>query len=109
MERVFGCDPSKRDWILAERGFDLLAMSEVFQDRRRLDYPDERFDYGEERHGTNRKSESAAPLRGVIAVPWAMGGPNGYNNGLGISPRGDVFILTESYSDFAIEIVNFSE
>lgn len=52
MERVFACDPKKRAAILRERGFDLLAMAEVFADRRRLDYPDTRFDYGEERRVT---------------------------------------------------------
>jgi uncharacterized DUF497 family protein len=52
MDRVFGCDPAKRRRLLAERGLDLLAMAEVFADSRRLDYVDERFDYGEARRVT---------------------------------------------------------
>ena len=47
-------------------------------------------DYGEEGRATNRKGEEAPLLRGVVRFPWAQGGPNGYNNGLGVSPRGDV-------------------
>jgi hypothetical protein len=58
------------------------------------------FDYGEEMHLTDRKGgEAPALLRGVIKFPWAQGGPNGYNNGLGVSPRGDVMILTENYQN----------
>jgi uncharacterized DUF497 family protein len=52
MNRLFGCDPAKRAWVLSERGFDLLAMAEVFADKRRRDYPDVRFDYGEARRVT---------------------------------------------------------
>ena len=59
------------------------------------------FDYGVERHTVNRKAEDTAKLRGVIDVSWAMGGPNGYNNGIGVSTRGDVMILTENYTNFA--------
>src|SRR5207247_10477424 len=64
------------------------------------------FDYGQEKHAIDRKGEESAQLRGVIGVPWAQGGPNGYNNGLGVSPRGDVLILTENYLDFAAELAN---
>jgi len=60
------------------------------------------FDYGEEMHVADRKGgESAALLRGAIQIPWAMGGPNGYNNGITVSPRGDVMILTENYQGLA--------
>lgn len=52
MDEVFACDPKKRASLLRERGFDLLDMAEVFADGRRLDYPDARFDYGEERRVT---------------------------------------------------------
>jgi hypothetical protein len=61
------------------------------------------FDYGEQKHASQRKSEASALLRGVINIPWAQGGPNGYNNGLGVSTRGDVLILTENYQDMAAE------
>lgn len=70
MERVFACDPAKRAWILVERGFDLLAMAEVFADRRRLDYPDARFDYGEERRVTIGRA-----LGRVFTVVYTMRGP----------------------------------
>ncbi len=59
------------------------------------------FDYGVERHTVVRKAEASAKLRGVIDVSWAMGGPNGYNNGIGVSTRGDVIILTENYANLA--------
>ena len=52
MELVFQCDARKRASLLAARGFDLLDMAEVFADSRRLDFPDTRFDYGEERRVT---------------------------------------------------------
>jgi uncharacterized DUF497 family protein len=52
MDPVFQCDPSKRAWLLARRGFDLLEVAEVFADPKRLDFPDLRFDYGEERRVT---------------------------------------------------------
>ena len=64
------------------------------------------FDYGVEKHVVHRKAEESAKLRGVIDVSWAMGGPNGYNNGIGVSARGDVLILTENYLDFAAEVAN---
>lgn len=62
------------------------------------EYP---FDYGVEKHVVQRKAEESAKLRGVIDVSWAMGGANGYNNGIGVSTRGDVMILTENYPNLA--------
>lgn len=70
MERVFACDPGKRARILKERGFDLLAMAEVFADGRRLDFPDRRFDYGEERRVTIGKAAGF-----VFTVIYTMRGP----------------------------------
>lgn len=70
MDRVFACDRAKREKILAERGFDLLAMSAVFLDGRRLDYPDLRFDYGEER----RIAVGMARGR-IFTVVYTMRGP----------------------------------
>jgi hypothetical protein len=61
------------------------------------------FDYGQQLYTFNRKGEDAAKLQGVIAMPWAQGGPNGYNNGLAVSTRGDVLMLTENYQDMALE------
>jgi DNA-binding beta-propeller fold protein YncE len=58
------------------------------------------FDYGEEKGGVDRKGERQ--LRGVISMPWAIGGPNGYNNGIGISPKGDVVALIENFQDFEL-------
>jgi hypothetical protein len=49
MDRLFACDPAKRAWLLGERAIDLLAMSAVFEDARRRDYPDRRREYGEAR------------------------------------------------------------
>jgi uncharacterized DUF497 family protein len=49
MEIVFECDAGKRTSLSRARGFDLLDMAEVFADLDRLDFPDLRFDYGEER------------------------------------------------------------
>jgi hypothetical protein len=70
MERVFACDPGKRASILKQRGFDLLAMAGVFADRRRLDFPDARFDYGEERRVTIGKA-----LGLLFTVVYTMRGP----------------------------------
>jgi uncharacterized DUF497 family protein len=39
-------DPAKRDWTLRERGLDFLDAAEVF-DGLKLEYPDDRRDYGE--------------------------------------------------------------
>ncbi|OAI48998.1 hypothetical protein AYO44_00935 [Planctomycetaceae bacterium SCGC AG-212-F19] len=59
------------------------------------------FDYGEATPSTDRRGgEPAAKLNGILSFPWALGGPNGYNNGIGISPRGDVLILIENFQDF---------
>jgi uncharacterized DUF497 family protein len=52
MKRVFGCDPKKRAMLLNERGLDLLDMGAVFEDHRRIDLADHRFDHGEERRVT---------------------------------------------------------
>jgi hypothetical protein len=61
------------------------------------------FDYGNELHEVDRKGgEKPARLRGVIAMPWAIGGPNGYNNGIGISPKGEVVALIENFQDFEV-------
>ena len=70
MERIFACDAGKRAWILAERGFDLLAMAEVFVDGHRLDYPDARFDYGEERRVT-----IGMALGRIFTVIYTIRGP----------------------------------
>jgi hypothetical protein len=52
MEPLFRCDPKKRAALLRARGFDLLDMAEVFEDRRRWEFADLRFGYGEERRVT---------------------------------------------------------
>jgi len=52
MDPVFQCDAAKRASLYRARKFDLLDMAEVFADPRRLDFPDLRFDYGEERRVT---------------------------------------------------------
>jgi uncharacterized DUF497 family protein len=70
VERLFGCDPAKRRTLLRERGFDLLAMAEVFVDRKRLDYPDARFDYGELRRMTIGQAVGR-----VFTVIYTMRGP----------------------------------
>lgn len=70
MEPLFGCDPHKRALVLEQRGFDLLDMAEVFVDRRRLDVPDLRFDYGEERRVTIGRA-----LGRVFTVVYTMRGP----------------------------------
>ena len=70
MDPLFGCDPRKREALLQTWGFDLLRMAEVFTDRERLDFPDLRFDYGEER----RVTIGAAHER-VFTVVYTMRGP----------------------------------
>ena len=70
MERTFGCDPGKRAWLLRERGFDILDMAEVFEDKRRLDYADIRFDYGEDRRVTIGRAGGH-----VFTVIYTMRGP----------------------------------
>ena len=52
MGPIFECDPGKRALLVRVRRLDLLDMSEVFEDSRRLDFPDLRFNYGEERRVT---------------------------------------------------------
>lgn len=71
MDPVFECDPRKRAALLKERAFDLLDMAEVFGDPRRLDFPDLRYDYGEDRRVTIGMALSRAftviyTLRGSI-------------------------------------------
>lgn len=66
------------------------------------------FDYGEEMQVADRKAgEVPALLRGVIRIPWAMGGANGYNNGLGVSARGDILVLSENYQNLADLLADF--
>lgn len=60
------------------------------------------FDYGDEKGGVDRRGEQLPQLRGVISLPWAIGGPNGYNNGIGISPKGEVVALIENFQDFEL-------
>ena len=67
MERVFGCDTAKRDWLLTNRHFDLLDMAEVFDDEKRFDVVDTRFDYGEERRVTVGRA-----LGAVFTVVYTM-------------------------------------
>ena len=55
---------------MRERGFDLLDLAEVFGDRRRLDFPDVRFDYGEERRVT-----IGAALGRLFTVVYTTRGP----------------------------------
>lgn len=50
--RSFDCDPGKRRFVLAQRRIDLMDMAAVFDDVRRLDFPDLRRDYGEARRIT---------------------------------------------------------
>jgi uncharacterized DUF497 family protein len=54
-------DPAKRAKTLAERGLDFADAEEIFAGRT-LDFPDERFDYGEER------IISAGHLRGRMVI-----------------------------------------
>lgn len=70
MERLFGCDPKKRDLLKLERYFDLMDMAEVFSDDKRLDLPDNRFDYGEERRVT-----IGTALGSIFTVVYTMRGP----------------------------------
>lgn len=70
MERVFDCHEAKRLWLLAERGFDLRDMAEVFSDPLRLDLADTRFDYGEERRVTIGRA-----LGQVFTVVYTARGP----------------------------------
>ena len=49
MERIYDCDPAKRAKLLQDRHFDLRDMAQVFRDAHRLDFIDDRRDYGEER------------------------------------------------------------
>jgi uncharacterized protein len=70
MNPLFACDPRKRASLLQAREFDLLDMAEVFGDRRRLDFPDLRFDYGEARRVT-----IGMALGRVFTVIYTVRGP----------------------------------
>lgn len=70
MERIFDCDPAKRNWLLAERGFDVRDTAAVFADPNRLDFEDTRRDYGEERRVTIGKA-----LGRIFTVVYTMRGP----------------------------------
>ena len=49
------------------------------------------FDYGEAiRHGGDG-------LRGVVKISWAMGGANGFSNGLDVAPDGTILCLADNY------------
>ena len=52
MQRIFECDPGKRERLISERGIDLYDMAAIFTDSRRLDFVDARRDYGEVRRVT---------------------------------------------------------
>lgn len=54
------------------------------------------FDYGEER-GTEPRH-----LRGVIDIGWALGGANGFNNGIAVAPKGEILALCENYQDMKV-------
>ncbi|MER2264592.1 BrnT family toxin [Methylobacterium oxalidis] len=69
MERMFGCDPKKRDWLRHERGFDLMDVAEVFADAARLDLADRRHDYGEDRRIT-----IGVALGGIFTVVYTLRG-----------------------------------
>lgn len=70
MEPVFQCDSRKRASLLHARQFDLLDMAEIFVDRRRLDFLDMRFDYGEDRRVTIGKA-----LGRIFTVVYTVRGP----------------------------------
>jgi uncharacterized DUF497 family protein len=70
MDPLFACDPRKRDALFLARQFDLFDMAEVFSDRRRLDFPDLRFDYGEERRVT-----IGMALGRLFTVVYTLRGP----------------------------------
>jgi len=70
MEPIFRCDPRKRASLLQARGFDLLDMAEVFGDRQRLDFPDWRFDYGEQ-----RRVAIGRTLGRLFTVVYTLRGP----------------------------------
>lgn len=46
MPRTISFDPAKREWTLRERGLDFLDADKVF-DGLKLEFPDERRNYGE--------------------------------------------------------------
>ena len=55
-QRLFGCDPAKRAWLLKTRSLDLIEAAEVFMDPRRVEVIDGRRDYGETRRITIGKA-----------------------------------------------------
>jgi uncharacterized DUF497 family protein len=66
---TFDCDPSKRDKLWAGRRLDLLSMGAVFDDEKRIEFVDARFDYGEERRVT------VGQVRGqIFTVVYTMRG-----------------------------------
>lgn len=70
MERLFACDPKKRELLQQSRFFDLMDMAEVFADEKRLDLADNRYDYGEERRVT-----IGVALGAIFTVVYTMRGP----------------------------------
>jgi uncharacterized DUF497 family protein len=77
MDRRFACDSANRERLIADRGIDLLGLGAVFLDSRRLDFPDRRFDYGEERRISigavdDRVFTVVYTVRG--AVTWLIAG-----------------------------------
>jgi hypothetical protein len=48
----FDWDVNKGEWTLIHRGFDFKFAASVFDDPRRIDQPDLRRDYGEDRRQT---------------------------------------------------------
>ena len=70
MERLFDCDPQKRNWLIKERHFDLRDIAEVFSDKDRLDLVDTRHDYGEERRIT-----IGLAIGRIFTIVYTMRGP----------------------------------
>ena len=59
MNRTFDCNPAKRELLLSGRQFDLRDMGEVFDDPYRIEFIDQRKDYGEVRFVTIGKALNA--------------------------------------------------
>lgn len=70
MERLFACDPKKHDVLKESRFFDLMDMTEIFADEKRMDLIDNRCDYGEERRVTIGEA-----LGAIFTVVYTMRGP----------------------------------
>jgi hypothetical protein len=62
-------DPLKREAVLRTRGLDLADMALVFVDPKRVDWVDDRRDYGEER----RKATGMA-LGGLVMIVYVRRG-----------------------------------